>query len=192
METCRETAHGRARPLDRWRGKRAAAWEPTKPVEFVVPAARAVARTRWRGSSRARETHKLSPSRSSSSTSRAGRERRALYVKGKKGDAPTSSHAVQPVHDAAPHRVPFNWKDLTPSAVALDELSCWSCETPYKTANTTRGGEREEWRDEDGWHRGGAGRPDPDHPARAGDRREVHLRALKGGARCASISWAST
>ena len=117
----------------------AAAWEPTKPIEFVIPAgtgggadqmARLIA-----GLS---EKHKLSPQPFIvvNKSGGAGAEG-FLHVKGKKGDAHTiiitlSNLFTTPLHTG----VPFNWKDLTPVArLALDQFILWvNAETPYKTA----------------------------------------------------------
>ncbi|MBI3329098.1 MAG: tripartite tricarboxylate transporter substrate binding protein [Nitrospinae bacterium] len=116
-----------------------AAWEPKKPVEFVVPAG-----TGGGADIMARfiapliEKHKLSPqpfvvvNRSGG----AGAEG-FLHVKGKAGDP----HVIIITLDnlfATPLAtgVPFNWKDLTPVArLALDWFILWvNAETPYKTA----------------------------------------------------------
>ena len=153
----------------------AAAWEPTKPIEFVVPAG-----TGGGADQMARliagiaEKHKLSPRPFIvvNKSGGAGAEG-FLYVKGKKGDAQTivitlSNLFTTPLHTG----VPFNWKDLTPIArLALDEFILWvNAETPYKTAKEyLAAAKAEERRDEDGRHRVGPGRPDPDHPAGAGD-----------------------
>ena len=116
-----------------------AAWEPTRPVEFVVPAG-----TGGGADQMARliagiaEKHKLSPKPFIvvNKSGGAGAEG-FLYVKGKKGDAQTiiitlSNLFTTPLHTG----VPFNWKDLTPIArLALDEFILWvNAETPYKTA----------------------------------------------------------
>jgi tripartite-type tricarboxylate transporter receptor subunit TctC len=120
-------------------GDPAAAWEPTKPVELVVPAG-----TGGGADQMARliagiaEKHKLSPRPFIvvNKSGGAGAEG-FLYVKGKKGDAQTivitlSNLFTTPLHTG----VPFNWKDLTPIArLALDEFILWvNAETPYKTA----------------------------------------------------------
>ena len=120
-------------------GAPAVAWEPTKPVEFVVPAG-----TGGGADQMARliagiaEKHKLSPKPFIvvNKSGGAGAEG-FLYVKGKKGDAQTivitlSNLFTTPLHTG----VPFNWKDLTPIArLALDEFILWvNAETPYKTA----------------------------------------------------------
>jgi putative tricarboxylic transport membrane protein len=117
----------------------AAAWEPTKPIEFVVPAgtgggadqmARLIA-----GIS---DKHKLSP-RPLIVVNKAGGAGAEgfLDVKGKKGDPHTiiitlSNLFTTPLHTG----VPFNWKDLTPVArLALDQFILWvNAETPYMSA----------------------------------------------------------
>src|SRR2546422_3801985 len=118
----------------------AAAWEPTKPIEFVVPAG-----TGGGADQMARlihgiaEKHKLSPRPIIvvNKSGGAGAEG-FLHVKGKKGDAHTiiitlSNLFTTPLHTG----VPFNWKDLTPIArLALDQFVLWvNAETPYKTAS---------------------------------------------------------
>src|SRR5262245_49510606 len=117
----------------------AIAWEPTKPIEFVVPAG-----TGGGADQMARliagiaEKHKLSPKPLIvvNKSGGAGAEG-FLYVKGKKGDAHTiiitlSNLFTTPLHTG----VPFNWKDLTPIArLALDEFILWvNSDTTYKTA----------------------------------------------------------
>ncbi len=116
-----------------------AAWEPTKPIEFVIPAG-----TGGGADQMARliaglaEKHKLSPRPLIvvNKSGGAGAEG-FLHVKGKKGDAHTiiitlSNLFTTPLHTG----VPFNWKDLSPiTRMALDEFILWvNAETPYKTA----------------------------------------------------------
>src|SRR5712692_325623 len=117
----------------------AAAWEPTKQIEFVVPAG-----TGGGADQMARLIHgiaeklKLTPRPIVvvNKSGGAGAEG-FLHVKGKKGDAHTivitlSNLFTTPLHTG----VPFNWKDLTPIArMALDQFILWvNAETPYKTA----------------------------------------------------------
>ncbi len=117
----------------------AAAWEPTKPIEFVIPAG-----TGGGADQMARlialivEKHKFSP-RPIIVVNKAGGAGAEgfLHVKGKKGDAHTliitlSNLFTTPLHTG----VPFNWKDLTPIArMALDQFILWvNAETSYKTA----------------------------------------------------------
>ena len=120
-------------------GAAQAAWEPTKPIEFVIPAG-----TGGGADQMARliaglaEKHKLSPRPiiAVNKSGGAGAEG-FLHVKGKKGDAHTivitlSNLFTTPLHTG----IPFSWKDLTPVArIALDEFILWvNAETPYKTA----------------------------------------------------------
>jgi putative tricarboxylic transport membrane protein len=116
-----------------------AAWEPSKPIEFVIPAG-----TGGGADQMARliaglvEKHKLSP-RPIIVINKAGGAGAEgfLHVKGKVGDAHTiiitlSNLFTTPLAQATP----FNWKDLTPIArLALDQFILWvNAETPYKTA----------------------------------------------------------
>ena len=117
----------------------AAAWEPTKPIEFVIPAGTGGGADQMaRLIAGAAEKHKLSPRPMVvvNKSGGAGAEG-FLHVKGKKGDAHTiiitlSNLFTTPLHTG----VPFNWKDLTPVArLALDRFILWvNAETPYKTA----------------------------------------------------------
>ncbi|HEX9144879.1 MAG TPA: tripartite tricarboxylate transporter substrate-binding protein, partial [Candidatus Binatia bacterium] len=117
----------------------AIAWEPTKTIEFIIPAG-----TGGGADQMARliaviaEKHKFSPRPliPINKSGGAGAEG-FLYVKEKKGDPHViiitlSNLFTTPLHTG----VPFNWKDLTPLArMALDEFVLWvNAETPYKTA----------------------------------------------------------
>src|SRR6266571_9339051 len=117
----------------------AAAWEPTKPIELVIPAA-----TGGGADQMARliggiaDKHKLSPQPiiAINKSGGAGAEG-FLYVKEKKGDPHTiiitlSNLFTTPLAQGTP----FNWRDLTPVArIALDQFILWvNAETPYKTA----------------------------------------------------------
>jgi tripartite-type tricarboxylate transporter receptor subunit TctC len=116
----------------------ARAWEPTKPVEFVVPAG-----TGGGADQMARflqgviAKHKLmkQPLIVVNKSGGAGAEG-FLEIKGAKGDAhkiviTLSNLFTTPLATA----VPFNWRDMTPvSMLALDEFVLWvNAETPYKT-----------------------------------------------------------
>jgi len=115
------------------------AWEPTKPVEFVVPAgAGGGADVMARFVSPLISKYNLSPKPwvVINKSGGAGAEG-FMYVKGKKGDAHTviitlSNLFTTPLATG----VPFNWKDLTPLArLALDYFVLWvPAEAPYKTA----------------------------------------------------------
>src|SRR5262249_44971911 len=115
------------------------AWEPTKPIEFVIPAG-----TGGGADQMARliagiaDKNKLSPRPliAVNKSGGAGGEG-FLYVKEKKGDPHVivitlSNLFTTPLHTG----IPFNWKDLTPLArMALDEFILWvNAEAPYKTA----------------------------------------------------------
>jgi len=117
----------------------AIAWEPTKSIEFVIPAgtgggadqmARLIA-----GIS---DKHKLAP-RSFIVVNKSGGAGAEgfLHVKEKKGDAHTiiitlSNLFTTPLATGTP----FSWRDFTPVArMALDRFILWvNEETPYKTA----------------------------------------------------------
>jgi len=116
-----------------------AAWEPTKPIEFIVPAGTGGGADQMaRLISGIAEKHKLSPQPLIvvNKSGGAGAEG-FLQVKARKGDAYTivitlSNLFTTPLHTG----VPFNWRDLTPIArMALDQFILWvNAETPYKTA----------------------------------------------------------
>jgi len=116
-----------------------AAWEPTKPVELVVPAG-----TGGGADQMARLIqgivikHKLmkEPIIVVNKSGGAGAEG-FLDVKGAKGDPhklviTLSNLFTTPMATG----VPFNWKDMTPVAMmALDQFVLWvNADTPYKTA----------------------------------------------------------
>jgi tripartite-type tricarboxylate transporter receptor subunit TctC len=117
----------------------AAAWEPSKPIEFVIPAG-----TGGGADQMARliagiaEKHNLTPRPMVvvNKSGGAGAEG-FLHVKGKKGDEHTliitlSNLFTTPLATGTP----FNWRDFTPVArLALDRFILWvNAETPYKTA----------------------------------------------------------
>ncbi len=115
------------------------AWEPSKPIDFVVPAGPGGGADQMaRLISGISEKHKLSP-RPLIVINKAGGAGAEgfLEVKGKKGEAHTiiitlSNLFTTPLHN----NLPFNWRDYTPLArMALDEFVLWvNAETPYKTA----------------------------------------------------------
>jgi len=118
----------------------ALAWEPSKPVEFVVPAG-----TGGGADQMARliqgiiVKHKLM--------------KESLVVVNKSGGAGAEGFLAVKEAKGDPHKiiitlsnlfttpmatgVPFSWKDMTPvSMMALDQFVLWvNAETPYKTAN---------------------------------------------------------
>jgi putative tricarboxylic transport membrane protein len=117
----------------------ARAWEPTKPIEFIIPAGTGGGADQMaRLISGIAERRKLSPQPliAVNKSGGAGAEG-FLYVKEKKADPHViiitlSNLFTTPLHTG----VPFNWKDLTPLArMALDQFMLWvNVETPYKTA----------------------------------------------------------
>ncbi len=116
-----------------------AQWEPTKPVEFVVPAGTgggADQMARLIQGIVAKNNLMKQPIVVVNRAGGAGAEG-FLDVKGAKGDAnkiiiTLSNLFTTPLATG----VPFNWKDLTPVAMlALDEFVLWvNAEAPYKTA----------------------------------------------------------
>jgi len=115
------------------------AWQPDKPVEFVVPAGTGGgADVMARFVSPLISKYNLSPKPFIviNKSGGAGAEG-FMYVKGKKGDphvviVTLSNLFTTPMATG----VPFNWKDLTPVArLALDYFVLWvNAESPYKTA----------------------------------------------------------
>ena len=115
------------------------AWEPTKTVEFIVPAG-----TGGGADQMARATqgiivkHKLMKQPMVVINKRGGSGAEGfLYVKGSKGDPhkiiiTLSNMFTTPLATG----VPFNWRDLTPvKMMALDEFVLWvNASTPYKSA----------------------------------------------------------
>ena len=105
------------------------AWEPTKPIELVVPAGTGGGADQMaRLISAIADESKLSPRPVLvvNKSGGAGAEG-FLHVKGRKGDSHTlvitlSNLFTTPLHTA----IPFSWKDLTPVArLALDEFILW-------------------------------------------------------------------
>src|SRR4051812_31954276 len=117
----------------------AAAWEPTKPVEFIVPAGTgggADQMARFLQGVIAKNNLMKQPLIVVNKSGGAGAEG-FLDGKGAKGDAnkiiiTLSNLFTTPLATG----VPFNWKELTPvTMLALDEFVLWvNAETPYKTA----------------------------------------------------------
>ena len=128
-----------ARPLSPRSVARVAAWEPTKPVEFIVPAGTgggADQMARFLQGVIAKHNLMKQPLIVVNKSGGAGAEG-FLDVKDEKGDPnkiiiTLSNLFTTPLATG----VPFNWKDLTPVAMlALDEFVLWvNADTPYKTA----------------------------------------------------------
>jgi len=117
----------------------ARAWEPTKPIEFVIPAGTGGGADQMaRLIAGVAEKYSLTPQPIAAINKAGGAGAEGfLYVKGKKGDSHTiiitlSNLFTTPLHTG----VPFNWRDLTPVArIALDNFVLWvNAETPYKSA----------------------------------------------------------
>jgi len=122
-----------------WGGSAAAAWQPTKPVEFNIPAGvGGGADIMARFLSPLFQKHNLTsqPFIVVNRSGGAGAEG-FLHVKGKRGDPHTviitlSNLFTTPLATG----IPFNWRDLTPVArLALDYFVLWvHADTPYTTA----------------------------------------------------------
>ena len=116
-----------------------AAWEPTKPVEFVVPAGTgggADQMARFLQGIVAKHQLMKQPLIVVNKSGGAGAEG-FLDVKGSKGDPHKIVITLSNVFTTPlATGVPFNWRDLTPvSMLALDEFVLWvNAESPYKTA----------------------------------------------------------
>jgi tripartite-type tricarboxylate transporter receptor subunit TctC len=117
----------------------AAAWEPTKPIEFVIPAGTGGGADQMaRLIAGINDKHKIRPRPFVvvNKSGGAGAEG-FLHVKEKKGDAHTiiitlSNLFTTPLATGTP----FNWRDFTPVArLALDRFILWvNADTPYKSA----------------------------------------------------------
>ena len=115
------------------------AWEPTKPIEFVIPAGTGGGADQMaRLIAGINDKHHLSPRPLVvvNKSGGAGAEG-FLHVKEKKGDAHTiiitlSNLFTTPLATGTP----FSWRDFTPVArMALDRFILWvNEETPYKSA----------------------------------------------------------
>ena len=115
------------------------AWEPTKPVEFVIPAGTGGGADQMaRLIAGLNDKYKLSPRPLIvvNKSGGAGAEG-FLHVKEKKGDSHTiiitlSNLFTTPLATGTP----FSWRDFTPvSRMALDRFILWvNSETPYKSA----------------------------------------------------------
>ena len=113
------------------------AWEPSKPIEFVVPAGTgggADQMARFIQGVAAKNKLTSQPIVVVNKSGGAGAEG-FLDVKGDKGNAhkiviTLSNLFTTPLATG----VPFNWRDLTPvSMLALDEFVLWvNAESPYK------------------------------------------------------------
>ena len=178
-----------------------AAWEPTRPVEFIVPAG-----TGGGADQMARTIQGI--------VTKHNLMKQPMVVINKAGGAGGEGFLDVKSSRGNPHKliitlsnlfttplatgIPFNWKDLTPVAMlALDEFVLWvNADKPYKTAkeyiDAVKAGRRHV---QDGRHRLQAGRPDHHRRDREGDRRQVHLHPVQAAAarwRCSSSAITST
>jgi putative tricarboxylic transport membrane protein len=121
-------------------GSAHAAWQPTKPVEFVIPAGTGGgADLMARFVTAIIQKENLAPVTFLATNKSGGAGAEAfLYMKENKGNPHVivitlSNLFTTPLHTG----VPFNWKDLTPvSMLALDYFVLWvNGESPYKTAS---------------------------------------------------------
>ena len=163
----------------------AEAWQPTKNVEFIVPAG-----TGGGADQMARMIQGI--------IQKNGLMDQSLVVINKSGGA--GAEAFLDVKGSAgnPHKIvitlsnlfttplatgiPFSWQDITPvGMLALDEFILWvNAKSPYQTTAdyvaALKGGDA----DQDGRDRVQAGGPDHHRRDRAGDRRQDHLHPLQG------------
>ena len=118
----------------------AAAWEPTKTIEFIVPAG-----TGGGADQMARKIqgliakYKLAPVSMVVENKGGGAGSEGfLYVKDAKGDPHKIIITLSNLFTTPlAQDTPFNWRDLTPvSMMALDQFVLWvNADTPYKTSN---------------------------------------------------------
>jgi len=122
-----------------WVGTGAAAWMPSKPVEFNVPAGTgggADILARFVSPLFQKNNITDKPFIVTNRSGGAGAEG-FLHVKGKAGDDHTIIVTLDNLFTTPlATGVPFNWRDLTPiSRLALDWFILWvNAESPYKTA----------------------------------------------------------
>ena len=165
----------------------AGAWEPTRNVEFIVPAG-----TGGGADQMARmiqgiiAKHNLMKQTMVVVNKAGGAGGEGfLDIKGAKGNPnklviTLSNLFTTPLATG----IPFSWKDMTPVAMlALDEFVLWvNADSPYKTVQEYRRGHqgRAARPVQDGRHRLQAGRPDHHRRDRKGVRQEDDLRPLQG------------
>ena len=163
------------------------AWEPTKNVEFVVPAG-----TGGGADQMARLIQGI--------VAKNNLMKHSIVVINKSGGAGAEGFLAVKEVKGDPHRivitlsnlfttplatgVPFNWKDLTPVAMlALDQFVLWvNAETPVQERQGLhrRGEEGRPQQVQDGRHRLQAGGPDHHRRAGKGDGHQVDLHPVQG------------
>jgi putative tricarboxylic transport membrane protein len=124
--------------LDLWSPSSVLAWEPTKPVEFIIPAGTgggADLMARFVSAIIQKENLAPVPFLAVNKSGGAGAEA-FLYMKEQKGNPHAivitlSNLFTTPLAQGTP----FNWRDLTPvSMLALDYFVLWvNADSPYKT-----------------------------------------------------------
>ena len=165
----------------------ASAWEPTRNVEFIVPAG-----TGGGADQMARMIQGI--------ITKHNLMKQSMVVVNKAGGAGGEGFLDIKNSKGNPHKlvitlsnlfttplatgIPFSWKDMTPVAMlALDEFVLWvNADSPYKTVAELVTAMKAAPRGpvQDGRHGLQAGRPDHHRRAREGDRHQDHLRALQG------------
>src|SRR3954467_11652449 len=173
----------------------AQAWEPTKTVEFIVPAG-----TGGGADQMARAIQGI--------IAKHGLMKQSMVVVNKSGGAGAEGFLDVKNAKGDPHKIiitlsnlfttplaqgtPFSWKDLTPvKMMALDEFVLWvNAETPYKSAKdyidaAKQAGARKVKTGrppvQEGGHRLAPGEQDHRRVNRAEARQQVHFHPVKGG-----------
>src|SRR5262245_36450547 len=117
----------------------ATAWEPTKTVEFIIPAGTSGGADQMERLIAGHAEKTKYSARLILTVIKAGASGPESFLYNKENKVhphfiviTLSNLFTTPLHTG----VPFNWKDLTPLArMALDEFILWvNAETPYKTA----------------------------------------------------------
>src|SRR5215467_8763972 len=116
-----------------------AAWQPTRPVEFIVPAGTGGGADQMARVIQGIVTkHNLMPTAMVVINKAGGAGGEGfLDVKGARGNPHKLVVTLSNLFNTPlATGIPFNWKDLTPVAMmALDEFVLWvNADTPYKTA----------------------------------------------------------
>ena len=179
-----------------------AAWEPTRPVEFIVPAGTGGGADQMARVIQGIVTkHDLmkQPMVVINKAGGAGGEGFLDVKSAKRQPAQAHHHAVEPVHHAARHRhsVQLEGPDAGRDAGArrVRALGQRRDAVQDREGLHRRGQGRAAGTVQDGRHRLQAGRPDHHRRDREGDRHEVHLHPVSGAAarsRCSSSASTST
>ena len=162
-------------------------WEPTKPVEFIVPG-RHRRRRRPDGAPAAGRHHEEQPDEAADDRRQQVRRRRRRRLprgQGREGRSQQDHHhAVEPVHDAARDRraVQLEGPDAGRDAGARPVRAVGQRRDAVQDGEglSRRGQGRRPQQVQDGRHGVEAGRPDHHGRDREGHRHQVHLRAVQG------------